>query len=211
MPGAALGTLLQTVNFAVKVFTGDVRGNGTDGDLAIKLVGDKGQSNEARVRIRVLEVRVLGFRKTGAAFDGTDLFTLCKHLFWPLPLLISPLARLLPQLWLTGASDLMAGASSTSTVALPDVGRLSSLVLRLCDNSGSPNSQLYVSRVEVLHTASGLKTVFPLEAWIAKSEDGSVLTAEGDPQDAYINYEVRSGVMMPANQMHKCLPYPHDN
>ena len=57
-----MGSLLQTVSFAVKVFTGDVRGNGTDGDLAIKLVGDKGQSNEARVRSRVLGSRSQSFR-----------------------------------------------------------------------------------------------------------------------------------------------------
>ncbi len=76
---------------------------------------------------------------------------------------------------------------------MPDVGTLSSLVLRLCDNSGSPNSQLYVSRIEVMATASGLMTVFPVDAWICKSDDGTTLSAQGAAQDVYVNYEVGTG------------------
>ena len=49
MPGSASGVLLQSVNFEVKVFTGDLQGNGTDGDISVAFIGDKGQAPEKRV------------------------------------------------------------------------------------------------------------------------------------------------------------------
>ena len=49
VPGSTNGVLLQTVNFEVKVYAGDLRGNGTDGDMSIALIGDKGQAPEKRV------------------------------------------------------------------------------------------------------------------------------------------------------------------
>ena len=44
VPGYVNGVLLPSVTFEVKVFTGDLRGNGTDGDLCVTLTGDKGKT-----------------------------------------------------------------------------------------------------------------------------------------------------------------------
>ena len=125
------------------------------------------------------------------------IFFLQLYLTLPHPSLAASL-----QLYLTGDSDLTGGSSSTGYISAPDVGKLSSMVLRLCETyNGPPNSQLYISRVEVLHVPSGNMTAFPLDAWISK-DDTTTLTAQGT-QDVFVNYEVRplscSGPILRAN------------
>jgi len=44
VPGKASGVLLPSTTFEVKVFTGDLRGNGTDGDLSVTLIGERGKT-----------------------------------------------------------------------------------------------------------------------------------------------------------------------
>ena len=77
-----------------------------------------------------------------------------------------------------------------ASIGAPDVGRLSSLVLSLVGENGGPNSQLYISRIEVLNTQSGLLTTFPVEAWISKDSYPVTLSPDGDPKDVFIDYKV---------------------
>lgn len=43
-PGTATGTVLVPSTYEIRVHCSDIRGNGTDGDLSVTLVGDKGSS-----------------------------------------------------------------------------------------------------------------------------------------------------------------------
>jgi hypothetical protein len=86
---------------------------------------------------------------------------------------------------------LTGGSTSKSSVSLPDVGNLSSVVLKLVSDSNSPNSQLYVSRVEVYNTKSGMLTTFTLEGWLSQSGDVTTVNADtGSTVCKLVNYEV---------------------
>ena len=91
---------------------------------------------------------------------------------------------------MSGESDLSRGSTSVANIGAPDIGKLSSLLLSLVGENGSPNSQLYISRIEVVNMQSGIMTTFPLEAWISKDSGQTTLTAEGDPKDVFVNYQV---------------------
>lgn len=136
------GTLLPSVAFEVKVYCSDVRGNGTDGDLSLALEGDNGKT-QGELQLRLSFV---------VAFPDLFCFVFIAE----------------SSLWLTGSNDLQRASVSTSTVYLPNVGSLNTLIIRLKDPYGSSslNAQLRVDKVEILNLTTGDMTTFQVDAWL---------------------------------------------